>query len=145
MSKESAKLSTAKLGRSLWSWREAVFGRCKCRTSSCRPAAWWKVDQAQACLHFCPALALHAFFGGLVQLRLSFSQIPCISLCHQLSCASLCLPWVVLALLVVAAALDGDGEMLVPAFLVSISLPACCQSGSGQGRGSLGRTGDAEL
>lgn len=88
-SRESAKLSTAKLGRSLWSWREAVFGRCKCRTSSCRPAAWWKMDQAQACLHFCPALALHFF---LVQLRLSLSQIPCISLCHHLSCASLCLP-----------------------------------------------------
>lgn len=31
--------------------------------------------------------------------------------------------------------------MLVPAFLVSISLPACCQSGSGQGRGSLGQDG----
>lgn len=77
MSKESAKLSTAKLGRSLWSWREAVFGRCKCRTSSCRPAAWWKMDQAQACLHFCLALALLFFFlGGLVQPRLSLSQIP---------------------------------------------------------------------
>lgn len=61
-SRESAKLSTAKLGRSLWSWREAVFGRCKCRTSSCRPAAWWKMDQAQACLHFCLAFALHFFF-----------------------------------------------------------------------------------
>lgn len=41
----------------------------------------------------------------------------------------------------VAAALDGDGLMLVPAFLVSSSLPACCQSGSGQGRGSLGQDG----
>lgn len=93
-SRESAKLSPAKLGRSLWSWREAVFGRCKCRTSSCRPVAWWKMDQAQACLHFCLAFALHFFFfGGLVQLRLSLSQIPCISLCHHLSCASLCLPW----------------------------------------------------